>query len=285
MTTHAQYQQNLQTSSSNDYTTNYNKNWQLNSSPSISSKGLKIGFLNATSLKKYIWDFRQYLINDNSYDIFCVAETRLGSEVDDNIIQIPGYSTVRQDRNIRGGGILLYIKEHLKAKLLFTSKTEHPGKPLKPEFMFCSVWEGTSTPVLIVLKYHPLDVSIRSDRQLIELLRSTSSNFSHKAVIGDWNVDMLTPDDSDTRFLNDIMSEMSLKLVNTGPSHHTTKRSKANNTQTNTDDLSYTELSDNDESLDNRDLSTNDELSDNNLTKDTWIDSIFVDECEVSHIL
>ena len=150
--------------------------------------------------------------------------------------------------------------------------------------MFCSVWEGTSTPTLIVLVYRPPDVSIRSDRQLIELLRSTSSNFSHKAVIGDWNADILTPDDSDTRFLTNIMTELSMKLINTGPSHHTTKRTKINNSvQTNTDELTYTQLTDNDVTLYNMDLPTNDEQFDN--IKDTWIDSIFVDECDsiISH--
>ena len=94
-----------QTSSSNEYATNPNKNWQLDNSPLTASKGLKIGFLNANSLKKHIWAFRQYLINDSSYDILGVAETRLGPEVDNNIIQIPGYSTVRQDRNIVGLGV------------------------------------------------------------------------------------------------------------------------------------------------------------------------------------
>ena len=141
--------------------------------------------MNATSLKKHIWELRQYLVNDNSYDVFGVAETRLGSEVNDNIVQVPGYSIIRQDRNVRVGGVLLYIKEHLKANLLYKSDTEHPRKPLKPEYIFCSVWEGNSTSTLIVLVYHPPDVSIRSDRRLIQLLRSTSSDYNHKAVIGD----------------------------------------------------------------------------------------------------
>ena len=80
-----------------------------------------------------MWDFRYYLANDNSFDIFGAAETRLGSEVHNSIVEVSGYSIIRQDRNTRGGGILLYIKEHLKAKILYKSNTEHPRKPLKPE--------------------------------------------------------------------------------------------------------------------------------------------------------
>ena len=207
--------------------------------------------MNATSLKKHIWELRQHLIDDNSYDIFGVAETRLGSEVNDNIIQVAGYNVVRQDRNVRGGGILLYIKEHLKAKILYKSDTERLGKPLKPEYIFCSVWEGYSAPTLIVLVYRPPDVSIRSDRRLIQLLRSMSPDFSHKAIIGDWNADMLFLSDSDTRFLTNIMDELSVKLINTGPSHHTTRLLRSSVT-----------------------------LTENNATKDTWIDTNFTDSCD-----
>ena len=82
----------------------------------------------------------------------------------------------------------------------------------------------------------PPDVSIRSDRQLIQSLRSISSEYSHKVVVGDWNADMLTPTNSDTRFLNNLMNDLSLKLIDTGASHHT--------------------------------------------NINTWIDTIFVDECD-----
>ena len=117
-----------------------------------------MGFLNATSLKKDIGEVRQYLLSDQSFDVFGIAETRLGPEVHDNIIDIKGYSILRQDRNIRGGGVLLYIKDKLKAKVLLTSKTEHAKKPLKPEYIFCSIWEANSSPTLLVLVYRPPDV-------------------------------------------------------------------------------------------------------------------------------
>ena len=180
---------------------------------------------------------RDYLAFNNSYHLFGIAETRLGPEVNDNFINIPGYSVLRQDRNIRGGGILLYVKENLKAKVLFSSTTEQRGKPLKPEYIFCSVWEGNSIPTLVVLVYRPPDVSIRSDRRFIEKLHNISMDFSHKIVLGDWNADLLAKNNSDTRFLKTLMSDLSLKLVRTGPTHHTNE-------------------------------------------KDTWIDSIFVDNCD-----
>ena len=57
-----------------------NNSWLSNHIPAHSTKtsGLKVGFLNAASLKKHIWAFREYLTENESYYIFGVAETRLG---------------------------------------------------------------------------------------------------------------------------------------------------------------------------------------------------------------
>ena len=44
-----------------------------------------------------MWEYRQALWNDPSYDFFGVAESRLGPEVDDSLINIHGYSAIRQD--------------------------------------------------------------------------------------------------------------------------------------------------------------------------------------------
>ena len=87
--------------------------------------------------------------------MFGIAENRLDHEVKDHIVNIPGYSVLWQDRNVNSGGILLYIKEHLEAKILCSSKTKQCGKPLKPEYLFFSVWKGNSSPTLVALVYHP----------------------------------------------------------------------------------------------------------------------------------
>ena len=52
-----------------------------------------------------------------------VAESRFGDAVDDNIVAIRGYSSIRQDRNTQGGGVVLYIKNNLRAKVLARSNT------------------------------------------------------------------------------------------------------------------------------------------------------------------
>ena len=39
------------------------------------------------------------------------------------------------------GGVILFVKENLKAKVLHKSNTAQTGKPLKPKYLFCAVWE------------------------------------------------------------------------------------------------------------------------------------------------
>ena len=97
----------------------------------------------------------QALVGDSSFHVFGIAETRLEPEGDDCHIDIPSYSALRQDRNLGGESVLLYVKNNLNAKILHTSKTTQQGKPLKIEYIFCAVWEGRSSPILVVLIYRP----------------------------------------------------------------------------------------------------------------------------------
>ena len=50
------------------------------------------------------------------------------------------------------------------------------------------------------------------------LLRFTCSNYSDKS---DWNAELLDSESSDSHFVRCLMDELSLKLVEMGPSHHT----------------------------------------------------------------
>ena len=71
------------------------------------------------------------MINDPSYDIIGVAESRLGDMVDDHIMSVNGYSILRQDRSAGRGGVILYVRNTLRAKILAKFNTEMAGKPCK----------------------------------------------------------------------------------------------------------------------------------------------------------
>ena len=48
---------------------------------------------------------------------FRISETRFGLTVDDAFGEIEGFSIIWQDRNTIGGGVLLYVRNNLKAYL------------------------------------------------------------------------------------------------------------------------------------------------------------------------
>ena len=73
-------------------------------------------------MKAHITTFRQFLLSHPSYHLFGIAESRLGPNIDD-FVEIEGYSIIRQDRNTHGGGVLLYVSNLWKAKILCTSAT------------------------------------------------------------------------------------------------------------------------------------------------------------------
>ena len=59
-----------------------------------------------------------------SYNLLGIAETWLDSAVSDDVIRIPDYKVIRHDRNVNGGGVALFVRDHLRCEVLETSGTE-----------------------------------------------------------------------------------------------------------------------------------------------------------------
>ena len=58
----------------------------------------------------------KYII-DKSVDIFLISETKLNDTFPDNQFQIDGFlPPYQKDRNDKGGGLLLYVKEHIPTR-------------------------------------------------------------------------------------------------------------------------------------------------------------------------
>ncbi|KAG7196749.1 hypothetical protein KM043_000050, partial [Ampulex compressa] len=180
---------------------------------------LRAGFLNVNSLRARIERLRLFLAGDSTYHVFGIAETWLGPVVDDHIVSVPGYSVVRGDRNINGGGVALYIRDHFRVKKLASSATQGPGKPGIPEYLFCSVETGNSPPVLVGVIYRPPRVPFQLGSDLFDVLRDLCDGFSHKIIMGDLNADMTSRSD-DALTITRLGEELSLGLVQHGPTHH-----------------------------------------------------------------
>ena len=67
--------------------------------------------LNVNGLIRKFQEIQNLLVTDQPHLVY-LTETKLPSDVDDNLISIPGYSIaiVRPDRNNHGDGVAIYYK-------------------------------------------------------------------------------------------------------------------------------------------------------------------------------
>ena len=185
---------------------------------------MKAGFLNVNSLRPRIEKLRLYVSENPNYHFFGIAESWLGPVVDDTLIRIEGYSVLRQDRNVNGGGVALYVRNDFQITLLKGSRIEQPGKPGIPEYLFCEVRQGISSPILIGVIYRPPHVAMQKDTDLFPVLQDLSGNYSHKFILGDMNADLSAADvDADAITVRHLAKELSLQIVPHGPTHHKTE--------------------------------------------------------------
>ena len=76
-----------------------------------------IGYININSLKEKVIPLREVLSNA-PIDVLCVDETKLDSSFPYHQFKIEGYQfpPFRRDRNSKGGGELVYLREEFIAK-------------------------------------------------------------------------------------------------------------------------------------------------------------------------
>ena len=78
----------------------------------------QFGHLNARSVPKSI-DELNYIISKLKLDAFAVSESWLSEHLPSQLFEIEGYKIFRQDRrNKRAGGVCIYVKDYLNAKLI-----------------------------------------------------------------------------------------------------------------------------------------------------------------------
>lgn len=118
-------------------------------------KNIKIVTWNANSVKSKVHELVHFIQN-HKYDIVGICETK----VDDKYkINIPGYSVYRNDRNSRGGGVAIAVKDniqHVEVILEENSSIESVGILIKNRDTDLFVVESYIPPA-VVLKNQDLD--------------------------------------------------------------------------------------------------------------------------------
>ena len=145
-------------------------------------------------------------------DVICIVESWLCADISDNEIFLPSYYTVRLDRNRHGGGIIMYIKDHINYNIL------HKG-PSDLEFIFVSLYLCNNRSLYLGAFYRPPSSPISILNTFFDVLCSFDyTYFSNLIIVGDFNVD-LSSNTSTCKHLNNVMHSFSLSQVVTEPTH------------------------------------------------------------------
>ena len=104
-----------------------------------SSTCLNILYLNAHSILPKLIELRA-ICEAISYDVVCIVETWLDSEISDAELYISGYRVFRHDRNRHGGGVLVYVKNQFvqDASVVELSLFDDNLEFLPISFTFCN---------------------------------------------------------------------------------------------------------------------------------------------------
>ena len=81
------------------------------------AKNLIISHYNINSIR-YKFSELQHILHGNFVDILGIAETKIDASLFDGQFQVNNYKLYRQDRNDRGGGIMMYINDNIPHRLL-----------------------------------------------------------------------------------------------------------------------------------------------------------------------
>ena len=149
----------------------------------LHEKGLRCVQLNIVSLMKNIDELKSILIKHDIH-ICALNETRLDEDINDGEIKIPGYSIIRRDRNRRGGGVAIYIKDYIQFKVF----KDRSFSDL--EAILISIELKKSQPMFFLNWYRP--PSSKSEvLSIYEDVLSFMSNFNfHSIIMGDINIDI-----------------------------------------------------------------------------------------------
>ena len=163
--------------------------------------GMVFGHLNINRLANKI-DQLSMLLQETGIDVMCVTETFLDDTFDDAEVSIPGYLLYRLDRQDHtqrscGGGVCIYIQDHYNTEFIpdmTLSDSDIESLGIKVKLKNCR-------PILTMCVYRPPHGRLRAFCSKISDLLDHSSSYvsSETAVLGDFNIDLMKPNTTESR--------------------------------------------------------------------------------------
>lgn len=148
----------------------------------LPKKGLKIAHINICSIRNKITEVTEILMTDQLH-ILAISETHLDSTFEDSVLNIQGYNIVRKDRNAYGGGVDLFIQDHLPMRI------RNDLMPLEVEALWLQIHSSHLKPLLIGCCYRPPSANSSYLDMVCEMLENACNLGFETYFMGDLNID------------------------------------------------------------------------------------------------
>lgn len=158
------------------------------------------------------------IFRDSLMDVICMSETWLDDSINDSMINIRGYKLIRNDRDRRGGGVCVYVRNNLVARILKTSNNNNSSPHSKTEYL-CLEIECQGERFFLGVYYNPPEVDC--SMLLFEHFEDYTVRYDSTFFVGDFNTDLRKTNNRQRRF-SDLLSSLSLQCINIEPTfyHH-----------------------------------------------------------------
>lgn len=195
----------------------------LNASISQFPRGLSVFHINAQSIKRHHSEI-VHVLSEASAHVLLISETWLKSNASSDIISIPKYKLLRNDRNIikvnfkekSGGGVAMFVRDDIICKIIKTSTTNSPSL----EYMFVDMMIGTKHLLVGVVYWPPNTGTLL---ELEESLSELTDKYQDIIIMGDFNCDLRNPvTKSATNFIHTFNS-YNLQILKLNPTHSSSK--------------------------------------------------------------
>ena len=146
---------------------------------------MTIATLNVNSLLRHIDEIRM-LVKELGIHILAINETKLDNTIDDNLVNIDGFTIKRRDRDRNGGGVAVYLKDTLLDK--FTVREDVPKSFL--ELLCIEIKPVLAAPFLVMAWYRPPNATADTFDYLEESLQFLDREDKEIILLGDTNCDI-----------------------------------------------------------------------------------------------
>lgn len=178
---------------------------------------LKLAHLNVRSLVPHFLDIRKIVL-DGQYHICTVSETWLCDSIPDSAVSIVNYTFFRRDRQGRGGGVGIYVRNDLKCHTLDTD--------CDIEQLWLKIHAGGSY-IAICAFYRPPNLFHKTFLTEFESAYAMfSPTVDHVFCLGDFNVDFLDVGNRVSREVLHFLEGLGLKQVVKKPTRVTADTAK-----------------------------------------------------------